>query len=127
LRPAKYSSVGGLHAAEAVLSFLRPLFHAYTFTQIQPEPKSGKAPTAGMLRPLVALLERGDTAAAFSATQRRYKNLLVETADFGETDFAISDPRRLLAALLLPTSPRAVAKHFSRFQLSKSLKKKQNT
>ena len=78
-----------------------------------------------MLRPLVALLERGDTAAAFSAAQSRYKNLLIETADFGETDFALSDPRRLLAALLLPASPTAVAKHFSRFQLTKSSNKKQ--
>jgi len=125
LRPAKNNSVGGLHAAEAVLCFLRPLFHAYTFTQIKPEPKSDKAPTGGMLRPLVALLERGDTAAAFSAAQSRYKNLLIETADFGETDFALSDPRRLLAALLLPASPTTVAKHFSRFQLTKSSNKKQ--
>jgi CRISPR-associated protein Csx17 len=125
LRPAKYSSVGGLHAAEAVFCFLRPLFHAYTFTQIESEPKSGKAPTAGMLRPLVALLERGDTAATFSATQSRYKNLLIETVDFGQPNFALPDPRRFLAALLLPASPAAVAKHFSRFQLTKSSNKKQ--
>lgn len=125
LRSAECSSIGRLHAAGAMLCFLRPLFHAYTFTQIQSEPKSGKTPTAGMLRPLVALLERGDTAAAFSAARGRYKSLLIETVDFGETNFALPDPRRLLAALLLPAAPSAVAKHFSRFQLTKSSNKKQ--
>jgi CRISPR-associated protein Csx17 len=127
LRAAQSSSVGSVHATEAVFCFLRPLFHTYTFTRIQSEPKSDKTPTAGMLRPLVALLERGDTAAAFSAAQSRYKNLLIETVDFWETSFALSDPRRLLAALLLPASPTAVAKHFSRFQFTKSLNKKQKT
>jgi CRISPR-associated protein Csx17 len=124
LRPAKYSSIGALHAAEALFCFLRPLFHAYTFTQIQHEQKSGKTPTASMLRPFVALLEQGDTAAAVSAAQGRYKSLLIETADFGETEFTLSNPRRLLATLLLPASPTAVDKHFSRFQLTKSSNKK---
>lgn len=112
------SSLGGrVHAPEALLCFIRPLFHADTFTQIQPEQKSIKTPTAGMLRPLVALLERGDIAAAYSAAQSRYKNLFVETADFGAPDFVFPNPRRLLAALLLPASPFAVAKQFSRWQL----------
>lgn len=126
LHPTGYGSAGGLHAAEAVLCFLDPLFHAYTFTRIQPEPKSSKAPTAGMLRPLVAFLERGDVIAAFSAVQGRYKSLLIETADFGKPDFAFSDSdsRRLLATLLLPASPQAVANHFSRFQFTKPSNKK---
>lgn len=119
LRPAEYRSTGSLRATEALLCFLRPLFHAYTFSQIRSEPKSDKVPTAGMLRPLIALLERGDIGAAFSGAQRRYKSLLIETVDFGEIDFAVSDPRRLLAALLLPGSPSDVAKHFSRFQHTK--------
>ncbi|MDR1281285.1 MAG: hypothetical protein LBK99_10750 [Opitutaceae bacterium] len=117
LRPAQSSSAGGLHAAETLFCFLRPLFHSHTFTQIQPKPKSDKTPTAGMLRPFVAFLERGDITGVFSAAQGRYKNLLIETADFGETGFALSNPRRLLAALLLSASPSAVAQHFSRWQL----------
>lgn len=121
LRPAEYSSAGSLGATEALLCFLRPLFHGYTFTHIQSELKSAKAPTAGMLRPLIALLERGDTAAAFCAAQSRYKSLLIETVDFGEIDFDVSDPRRLLAALLLPASPKSIARFFSRFQLTKPL------
>jgi CRISPR-associated protein Csx17 len=127
LRLTGYGSAGGLHAAEAVLCFLQPLFHACTFTRIQPEPKSSKTPTAGMLRPFVALLERGDVIIAFSAAQGRYKSLLIETADFGKPDFTLSDSdsRRLLATLLLPALPTAVAKHFSRFQLTKPSNKKQ--
>lgn len=119
LRPAEYSSAGSLRATEALLCFLRPLFHAYTFTHIQSEPKSAKAPAAGMLLPLIALLERGDTASAFSVAQSRYKSLRIETVDFGEINFAVSDPRRLLAAMLLPVSPSAIVKYFSRFQLTK--------
>jgi CRISPR-associated protein Csx17 len=106
-----------IHATESVFCLLRPLFHTYTFTQIQPEPKSGNAPTAGMLRPLIALLECGDMTAVFSAAQSRYKSLLIGTADFGKTDVALANPRRLLAALLLSASPASVAKHFSRWQL----------
>lgn len=124
LRSALSSSVGSVHATEAVFCFVRPLFHAYTFTQIQPEPKSGNTPTAGMLRPLVSFLERGDDAVAFSTAQGRYKSLLIETADFGETGFVFPSPRRLLAALILPAWPPAVAKRFSRFQLTKTSKKK---
>lgn len=123
MRPAKHSFKGCLRATEALLCFLRPLFHAFTFTQIQSEPKSAKAPTAGMLRPLTALLERGDTTSAFSAAQSRYKSLLIETVDFGGINFAFVDPRvprRLLAALLLPASSSAIAQHFSRFQLTKA-------
>jgi CRISPR-associated protein Csx17 len=117
LRPAQAGSVANVRAAEAVFCFFRPLFHSYTFTKIQSEPKSAKPPTVGMLRPLIALLERGDTAAAFSGAQSRYKSLLIKTADFRETNFASPNPRRLLATLLLPASPSAVAKHFSRWQL----------
>lgn len=119
LRPAECSSIGSLRATDALLCFLRPLFHAYTFTQIQSEPKSGKAPATGMLRPIIALLDRGDTASAFSSAQSRYKSLLIETVDFGEINFANSAPRRLLAALLLPASPASIARYFSRFQLTK--------
>lgn len=124
LRPAEYRSPGIRHATEALLCFLRPLFHAYTFAQIQSEPKAAKAPAAGMLRPLIALLERGDTTSAFSAAQSRYKSLLIETVQFGELNFVVSDPRRLLAAMLLPASPSEVTKHLSRFQLTKTSNKK---
>lgn len=124
MRPAQSSTGGSLHASESVFCFFRPLFHTYTFSQIHPEAKSGRAPTAGMLRPIVALLERGDTAAAFSVAQNRYKSMLIETADFGEISFALPHSHRLLAALLLPSSPAAVAKHFTRFQLIQTSNKK---
>lgn len=117
LHSAESGSAASIYAAAAVFCFFRPLFHNYTFTQIDPERKSGKTPTAGMLRPLVALLERGDTASAFSAAQSRYRNLLIKTANFGEANFASLNTCRLLAALLLPASPSGVAKYFSRWQL----------
>lgn len=123
LRHAEYRFAGSLRATEALLCFLRPLFHAYTFTLIRSEPKSGKAPAAGMLRPLIAFLERGDAASAFSTVQNRYKSLLIETVDFAEINFVVSNPRRLLAAMMLPASPSSIAKHFSRFQLTKPANK----
>jgi len=123
LRPAANSSPGPLRFTDALLCFLRPLFHAHTFTQIQSEPESAKVPATGMLRPLIAHLERGDTTSAtsaFLAAQSRYRSLLIETVHFGESNFAVPATRRLLAALLLPASPSAIARYFSRFQLTKS-------
>jgi len=122
LRPAADSSNRRLRATDALICFLRPLFHAHTFTQIQSEPETAKAPTSGMLRPLIAHLERGDTTSAtsaFLAAQSRYRSLLIETVHFGESNFAVPATRRLLAALLLPASPSAIARYFPRFQLTK--------
>ena len=119
LRPAADSSTRRLRATDALICFLRPLFHAHTFTQVQSERESAKVPATGMLRPLIALLERGDTSSAFHAAQSRYRSLLIETVDFGESNFAIPDTRRLLAALLLPASPSGIARYFPRFQLTK--------
>ncbi len=118
LRPAADSSTRRLRATDALICFLRPLFHAHTFTQIRSELEMAKAPTSGMLRPLIAHLERGDTTSAFLAAQSRYRSLLIETVDFGESNFAVPDTRRLLAALLLPASPSAIAGYFPRFQLT---------
>lgn len=102
---------------ELLYVFLRPLFHVYTFRQL----KQGHAtnhpltPTANMLRPLVALLERSDTAAAYRHAIARYKSLLLPTADFGENTFDITESNRLLAGLFLPASPKQIAKAFSRW------------
>jgi CRISPR-associated protein Csx17 len=115
-------------ALQLLYAWFRPLFHAYTFSQLDAV-KTGKeenavlekkGPTAGMLRPLVALFVRGDTAAAHRAATNRYKSLFIETADFGTNAFTFisADSRRLLAALLLPLSPKSVAKTFSRWRLS---------
>jgi CRISPR-associated protein Csx17 len=122
LRPAADSSTRRLRATDALICFLRPLFHAHTFTQIQSEPELVKVPATGMLRPLIAHLERGDTTSttsAFHAAQSRYRSLLIETVDFGENNFSVPDTRRLLASLLLPASPSAIARYFRRFQLTK--------
>jgi CRISPR-associated protein Csx17 len=103
---------------EILWTFFRPLFHAYTCKQLGIKDDQ-KTPTTGFLRSLIALLERGDTAAAYHAAVARYKSLSKATADFGGNAFMLSDtePRRLLAALLLPPSPAVVAKTFSRWTL----------
>jgi CRISPR-associated protein Csx17 len=125
LRVILSNSVNGIHAAPRaaglLYAFFRPLFHEYTFSEIQKQSKdtleTKKKPTAGMLRPLLALLENGDTTAARAAAVNRYKSLLLPTANFGQNTFSISDPQRLLAELLLPASPAAVAKLFSHWTL----------
>lgn len=105
-----------ISAQETLWAFLRPLFHAYTFGQVSAE---GKTPTSGNLRPIVALLERGDTAAAYQAALNRYKSLSLSTADFGANAFNLShsESRRLLAALILPMSPTSATQAFSRWTL----------
>jgi len=108
-------------SASMLYAFFRPLFHAGTFSKLSDTAQ----PTSGMLRSIMAHLERGDTAAAFSAAQNRYKALLVELADFGENTLASADPRRLLAALLLPASPSGIAWRFTRFQHPQLTKKEQ--
>lgn len=118
----------GLAAAEALHGFFRPLFSAYTFAQLpakndtddaREKNMQARTPAASALRPLVSLLERGDTASAFTAAVNRYKSLLQTTANFGENTFPLTnaDTRRLLATLLLPAAPASVAQAFSRWAL----------
>lgn len=104
---------------EILYTFFRPLFHAYTFSQLAQSDEAIKhpQPTVNALRPLVALLERGDSAAAYSAAVNRYKSLLLPTANFGENTFDLPDPHRLLATLLLPASPKRIAKAFARWAI----------
>jgi CRISPR-associated protein Csx17 len=117
-------------APELLHALFRPFFHSYTFSRLEknkakskgntsPAEKKKQAvvPTAGMLRPFVALLSRGDAAAAQQAALGRYKSLLQATVDFGENAFALdtANSRRLLAAMLLPAPPANVVKTFSRW------------
>lgn len=133
LFPILKSSLAGSPAPslpEIIHAFFRPLFHNYTFSQLDENKAKAKgdgnpaekkkqniAPTAGMLRPLVALLARGDTAAAQQAASSRYKSLLQATVDFGENRFMLDteNSRRLLATMLLPAPPTNVVKAFSRW------------
>lgn len=113
------TSENPLRSEEILYTFFRPLFHAYTFAQLAQNDAAGKQPqpTVNVLRQLVALLERGDCAAAHRAAVNRYKSLLQPTADFGENTFTISEPRRLLATLVLPASPKRIAKAFARWAI----------
>ena len=108
-----------LLAEEMLYAFLRPLFHTYTFERLDSKNNSESRiiPTANALRPLVALLERGNSAAAYRAAVNRYKSLLQTTAFFGENAFAIPEPRRLLATLLLPTNSASIVNAFTRWTI----------
>ena len=124
-RPSQ-SSLDLLHA------FFRPLFHNYTFSRLDENNVKSKednsptekkkqvvTPAAGMLRPLVALLSRGDADAAQKAALGRYKSLLQAIVDFGENRFPLDteNSRRLLAAMLLPAPAANVVRTFSRWRL----------
>jgi CRISPR-associated protein Csx17 len=104
---------------ELLYSFFRPLFHAYTFLQLEHGKTSNirPQPTAKALRQLVALLERGDCSAAYQAAANQYKSLLQPISHFGRNCFNAPKPGRLLAALLLPASPKMIAKTFTRWRL----------
>ncbi len=104
---------------DLLYAFLRPLFHTYTFDHLAQAVATDQkhSPTVNMLRQLVALLERGDSASTYSAAVSRYKSLLQPIADFGENTFSIAEPRRLLATLLLPASPKSIAEAFTRWSI----------
>ena len=108
---------GPLLPEDLLYAFLRPLFHSGTFAEISQKEGFGKRPqpTVNALRPLVARLERGDFAAAHLTANERYKSLLLPTADFGKNIFDVPDPRRLLAALILPAHPRSISQAFARW------------
>jgi CRISPR-associated protein Csx17 len=113
------SSYNPLLPEDLLYVFFRPLFHAYTFLQLGHDETSGMRPqpTANAIRQIVALLERGDCAAAYQAAANRYKTLLQPISDFGKNSFNISEPRRFLASLLLPASPKRIAETFTRWCL----------
>lgn len=115
----KNAAVNPLFPEEILYAFFRPLFHSYTFARLAQNDVSDKRsqPTVNTLRPLVALLERGDSAATYRAAVNRYKSLLQQTADFGENTFDVPEPRRLLATLLLPASPKRIAEAFARWAI----------
>jgi CRISPR-associated protein Csx17 len=102
---------------DLLYTFFRPLFHSGTFAELAQHDGPGKRPipTVNALRPLVAMLERGDSAAAHRGAVNRYKSLLQPTADFGKSSFDVSEPLRLLATLLLPTHPKSIAHAFARW------------
>lgn len=104
---------------DLLYTFFRPLFHAYTFERLDSNNNSESRiiPTANALRPLVALLERGDSVAAYRAAVNRYKSLLHTTACFGDNAFAVPEPRRLLASLLLPANPASIVNAFTRWTI----------
>lgn len=113
------TAVNPLFTEEILYAFFRPLFHSYTFAQLAQNDVSDKQshPTANALRPIVALLERGDSAAAHRAAVNRYKSLLQPTANFGENTFEVPEPLRLLATLFLPASPKRIAEAFARWAI----------
>lgn len=108
---------GPLLSVDLLYAFFRPLFHSGTFAELVQKGGSDKRPlpTVNTLRPLVARLEREDSAAAHRIAVSRYKSLLLQTADFGASSFDVPEPRRLLATLLLPTHPKSIAQAFTRW------------
>jgi CRISPR-associated protein Csx17 len=109
-RPAR---IAPLRDNTAAFSLLRPLFHAYTFSELPKESENDISATS--LMPLCALLSRGDVPAALHAAFALYRAKLIPLADFGKTAFDMDEPVRLLAALVLPASTSSTILHFNRW------------
>ncbi len=102
---------------------LRPLFDRGTFDVVRDRAVTKPAghsappsPQSGSLRRVVALLERHETGAAQQTSVSIYQGLVVPIANFGNNTFECEHPKRLLASLILPTSPAAIADLFARWK-----------
>jgi len=69
--------------------------------------------TSGRLSNVFSALERGDTAVAWAHAKTVYHALRIPIADFGHNPHFVSNqPRRLLAALIIPTESFGLSRYF---------------
>lgn len=74
------------------------------------EPALGKA---GQLAPVLSALERGDCPAAWQSAKSAFHAERIPIADFGpELQFTCRDPKRLLAALIIPAISKGLYGYF---------------
>ena len=92
-------------------AFFRPLFDPSCLGLILEDAPPVRI---GNLRGIAALLDGSDLPRAVAAARRAYQGLRVPLANFDLAAFHFAEPRRLLAALLIPASARQTANVFRR-------------
>ena len=117
--PLKQASVNypwgkGLRPALSLFALFKPLFDDSLIRYVS----VGETRHVGVGRVsrIAALLARGDVDSAVQSARHAYQSVGIELADF-ESPFDFPGPARLLAALLVPTRGREVARIFQRWRL----------
>lgn len=117
----------------ALYNFFRPLLHDELLRGLTTDGKQWKQrpgqpilATTHRVAPVLAALEREDTAAAWIAAKSAFHAQRIPVADFGSTPFAATDPRRLLAALILPAETSGLYRYFRSHWQSPSQAKTQS-
>lgn len=108
-------------ADAALYAYFRPLVHDDLLRGLQeqaggPRTRGKNEPilaTASRLAPVLAALEREDSATAWNLAKSAFHAECVSIADFGpDPKFASDDPKRLLAALIIPASTNGLYGYF---------------
>jgi CRISPR-associated protein Csx17 len=83
------------NALNSFYAFFRPLFDPTALNKIRGS-KTGDAPKSGVLRPITAMIGRGDIGGAWSVARSVYARLGVPLADFPVwQEFTLMQPQRL--------------------------------
>lgn len=107
---------GPTNTLHSFYSFFRPLFDTQALNAIR-ESKNAETLKAGTLRPIVAMIGRGDIAGAWGVARSAYARLGVPIADFPIwRQFTIDRPQRLLASLFIPVHSHGLAAAFLRWK-----------
>ncbi len=105
-----------MHALHSFYAFFRPLFDPVALDAIR-KPEIAEPLKAGPLRPISAMLSRGDVAGAWSLARGAYARLAVPIADFPIwQEFTVERAQWLLAALSIPVRSDQIARSFRRWQ-----------
>lgn len=103
-------------AVHSFYAFFRPLFDRRTLEAIRSS-EIGEPLKAGALRPIVAMIWRGDIAGAWNVARGAYARLGVPIAEFPiSREFTFEQPQRLLAALLIPVRSQGITAAFRRWE-----------
>jgi CRISPR-associated protein Csx17 len=113
------------NALHMFYAFFRPLFDPVALKGIR-DPEITVLPKTGPLRPIAAMLSRGDVADAWSVARGQYPRLGVAIADFPVSqNFSLAHAQRLVATLLIPVRSQRIAGLFRRWQSPTQPEKKE--
>lgn len=117
--PVMAETLSTVGSEAALYNFFRPLLHEELLRglttageQWKQRPGQPMLDTTHHIAPVLAALEREDATAAWTAAKSAFHAQRVPVADFGSTPFAANDPRRLLAALILPAEISGIYSYF---------------
>jgi CRISPR-associated protein Csx17 len=102
-----------LSAELALFAFFKPLFQSSLLESLLPEVSRRGTAKTGPLPGIAAQLARGDIASAIRLARSAYRAFGIEPNKVRSEEFHCEDPRRLVAALLIPAERRGITKPFS--------------